>query len=580
MTHGHMRKCLSILTEPTGMERAGFYFILGIMCVVIWAYPYVLTFDGAAHAANARIIVELLTGECPVAARLFQLNPHILPNWTGHAFMAALIYTGLPASVAEKILFTLCLLLTATGFRMLVRTAKGNPLLSWPVLTLSLGGFLTGGAYNYMLGVGLGFIFLALYIDHRIPPRAARLVGISLLLVLIWLSHIIAFLMCGLFVMIHELLLWRHAHKIDSGNQSLPASLGLHIRKNSGMILAFLPAMMLTVYYLSLSFSQVKVDYGDSIGKGLNLLYLVSLYDFVRDYTAPDMWQFTAMLLLGAVSLFFLGKQIVSRTTTGTIESAALICAFSLWAMSFFTQSAVNGGWLLDARLRTLGWCFAFLTLGLSGTHTRNQFFAYVCILLAAINIIDFSGSARRTQEIYRALTKDMPAITDHSLIYTLNLPGAPATPIWAYGTIPRYLSLDKKCTYDLSNYEASLDYFPVRYRTNIVAETLYQLPYFKDRDVNLLAWLKMDNVSRTKFEERTGLKIDYVFQLGDAGRMLAYTDFASENIRLYHEKYAAGFYKAIRTDVLKGFEPIHRFTYRDQAPFTIFKRSGTNYKE
>ncbi len=132
-----------------------------------------------------------------------------------------------------------------------------------------------------------------------------------------------------------------------------------------------------------------------------------------------------------------------------------------------------------------------------------------------------------------------------------------------------------------MNNYEAVVDSFPIRYKNDIVQRTIYEMPpYFQDKDVHLLGIVKMDNISRKKFETETGLIINYIFLFNSIEKMPPPEKEVVENNRLYYEKYAKAFRHALKTDILDEFETVHRLTINNQQVLSVLKRSETNYKK
>lgn len=554
------------------LERIGYFCVLLVMAGFIWSAPYILTGDGSSHALNARIIVDLLTGECDIAQEIFRINPHILPNWTGHAFMVALIYGGLSALVAEKIVFMLAFVLMAVGFRALVLAAKGEPMLSWPILPLALNSVLTLGFYNYQLGVGIGCLALANYLTLRNKPNSPLFIfSLSLLLLAVWFSHIIAFLGCSLFILVNELFLLRAAFRFHVEKISIAG----YLRRNIGLAIAFLPALVLTINYLLTSFIRVEVDYTGMMPGKMSLLYIIALYDFISDFSQADIQHTGIMLVLGASSLLFIGYYLVRRTAISRIAAVALVCTSILWGMSFATQLSFKGGWLLDIRLRMLGWQFAFLALSLMVSRRQHaSFFVYVSILLAFFNTSTLARSVDKTTALREKLAPVMSSIGDGDLVYSLETPIEALPTIRGYESVRLYWMLDKKCTYDLNNYEAAYDYFPVRYKTDLVASTLYR-PFSRldDRSPYFIGAPKMDNISRREFEKLSGLKVTHVIQFGDVQNPPPAQSNSAPAAQTYIKKHGAEFYNSVRRDVLDGFSLVKRVDPSGGQPITVFKR-------
>jgi hypothetical protein len=559
------------------LETIGYYIALAILAGATWIYPFVFSDDGTVHAVNAQLITHLLKGDCPAASLLYRFNPFIVPNWTGHAVMAALIYGGATTVFAEKFLFSLCILTGALGFRYLLRVTGGNPILSWPLLGLSINIFLLAGVYNYTLGIGISFFILAWYLKRR-QREAGFTALLALLLTLNWFSHIIAFLFTGMFILMHEIMLMLR-HVRGRGIMS-------YIRDNLFMVAAFLPALALTAIYFLTPYKVQNIDYGNIVNDGLNGIYILTLFDFLPNFEKVTFQQTGSLMILGLLSIASLAWTLMSSLKTHKVltpfATLLLLCVLILWLLSFFFQFSLMGGWLLDMRLRMLGWYMLFLTLSqIEMNKTQEHGFIYISILIAFFNLSFFVHHAKTTSAVVSTIRANMPQISDNSVVLTLDIPPPPSTLASATSSLSGHLLSDKKCVVDINNYEASLDYFPLRFKDDKVVSLLYQKPvHDKMRHTDLASMIKMDGVSMQKFKTKSGITVDYLFVIGNSHGLKDYSLAKSPDYAAYYLAHEHEYAIALQNDVYKDREMAYEFRYGNQDFFRLFRHSETNYKK
>jgi len=170
--------------------------IIIFACLPIWAVGDFINQDGSPHLYNAYIIIELLRDN-PAFAEFYALNPAPIPNLSGHYLLAILLFIFSPP-VVTKIMVTLTFagLIAAVGwlrFQIVGREGLTTAFLIGAVLAFNWMWFL--GFYNFIIGV-IGFAFtLGLYWRWRQILNLPRSLILSALIVIIFFSHLISFVM-------------------------------------------------------------------------------------------------------------------------------------------------------------------------------------------------------------------------------------------------------------------------------------------------------------------------------------------------------------------------------------------------
>jgi hypothetical protein len=168
----------------------------------VWGVRYFVNHDGSSHLYAAHVIHELIVGNS-FFENVFTLNTLAVPNSSGHWLIAALVSVLSPVLVT-KVMMTLTLGAVVASIMWLRRSVEGG---SEPLLTVLLA-FSIGtnwlwiqGTYNYILATALSAFTLGLFYRWREGMTVVRTVALSLLLLLVYESHLVSFVVLagGLF---------------------------------------------------------------------------------------------------------------------------------------------------------------------------------------------------------------------------------------------------------------------------------------------------------------------------------------------------------------------------------------------
>ncbi|HXH70377.1 MAG TPA: hypothetical protein VNI60_08615 [Pyrinomonadaceae bacterium] len=174
-----------------------FYLLLtAFACLPIWSVELFINQDGSPHLYNAYIIFELLKNN-PNITQIYALNPVPIPNLTGYLLLTGLLIFFSAATVTKLIVtFTFAAFVAAVGwlrFQTAGREDLTTSLLLGAALAFNWMWFL--GFYNFIIGE-VGFIFtLGLYYQWRENLNFRRSFVLSFLLIFVFFSHLISFLM-------------------------------------------------------------------------------------------------------------------------------------------------------------------------------------------------------------------------------------------------------------------------------------------------------------------------------------------------------------------------------------------------
>jgi len=157
----------------------------------IWLFTYFPSQDGPAHLNSVAVLMALEGGQGGgVLEAFYTAQWRVSTNQLGFLLLQGL-GSFLPLLVAEKVLLSLYAVGLPLATLTAIRWARGNPyaaLLSFPlVFTLPL----YMGFYNFCLSLPLFVLCVGLYFAFSLRPSWGRGVALSLLLVVLYLTHVV-----------------------------------------------------------------------------------------------------------------------------------------------------------------------------------------------------------------------------------------------------------------------------------------------------------------------------------------------------------------------------------------------------
>ena len=165
-------------------------------CLPIWSVENYFNQDGSPHLYNAYILLELFKGN-PAFTQVFEFNSFSIPNSSGHYLLTLLLLFFSPNTVTKimaTVLFTTFVAAVGWLRKQVVEDESSDFLISLLIgAALSFNWMWFLGFYNFIIGV-IGFTFtLGLYWRWREHLSFFRSVVLSVLLIVVFFSHLISF---------------------------------------------------------------------------------------------------------------------------------------------------------------------------------------------------------------------------------------------------------------------------------------------------------------------------------------------------------------------------------------------------
>jgi hypothetical protein len=416
-----------------------------LYALLFWVVRYVPTQDGPSHLANAAVLADVVSSG-PEAYYYVAWRP--LPNWTYYA-AAAPMTLALGPAVGEKILLTVYLLAFAAAVVALARAAGATTAAGvLAALPLALSYPFHMGFFNYMLGAAAALAALAFYVQNRgrVGWRAASVP--VLLAIFAYFCHLLA-----------ALLLLGMVYVAALGAAVVPAwRAGVPLRRRLAFLGALLAGAVLPAWFL-LTAPRGEYVWG-RVTERLALFGegwpLISFGPGQR----PLGWLAAALLGAAVVGII----RAAARRRLGAPRAQLATVAAALFVVYLFAPEEAAGGSVVAGRLLPLVFALVFVAAPDGAGRRARAALTAAAAAFALVAWADVGYYYLRWDRELRSLEAADPYLRPGAptvfIDYTEYRPGEvrPAFHAGAYYAL-------RVGVLDLANYEAELDYFPVRFK-------------------------------------------------------------------------------------------------------------------
>lgn len=442
-------------------------FLFGILLLVgaVLLPSAFVTHDGPSHLYNAHIINQILFTEGSIFEQFHILNLNFLqPNLLGYVPLC-LFQLIMPFLWAEKMTVVLYVLLFAFGFRYLLKQHSSNA--DWYALLLFPFVFnvvLFWGFFNFLIALGLGFYLLGYYEKSRSSSARYSWLLLCLLSLVIFYSHALVFVFCGVYVFIREI------HTLFSNRSRNPGAIGEMVLKASFLI----PGALLFLAYL---IRQSNPDSGGKVasdpGKRLSGLILnpesISFTGYSEGaYVVPI---FLLLMVLGGIKLWHDHK---NKTSLWSVSFLVMLFFF---LATLFTPEEAGGGSVIVPRLNLV--FFLFFLAWISRQELKRAvkwligIYLVFSLALFVLRIQFIQAAALQSRHV---MENSSPYMEKNTLIGSIhNKPVSRFVGTYQIHTyfdimanVDLYAALENGCL-SLHNYEAhmprEISYFPISWR-------------------------------------------------------------------------------------------------------------------
>ncbi len=178
-------------------ETVLFWVVVLAHLLPIWAFRYFPTQDGPAHLSSS-IILKDIGSPGTRYHEFFEVREEPLPNWTAHLLLAGLMFI-FPALIAEKLLLSIYVLGFAYALRLFCGYfVPGSRSCALVGLLFLYNRCLWLGFYNWNLSLALCLFVLAFWLRRRDRADLFTAAALSLLTVILFLTHLVGFLIVAI----------------------------------------------------------------------------------------------------------------------------------------------------------------------------------------------------------------------------------------------------------------------------------------------------------------------------------------------------------------------------------------------
>ena len=176
------------------LPRALFWVAIVALLLPLVLVNYFPSCDGPAHVLNASLLDRMLLQGDVQLRYWFTLNPVVVPNWSGHLILIALL-RFLPGPVAERVLIAIYVIAFLPAFRYMLRgLTRDTQGLEFLALPLVYNMHLYWGFYNFCIALVVYLLLLGLFLRSDGAWSSVRMSAFAGLAMLLYLSHGLMFL--------------------------------------------------------------------------------------------------------------------------------------------------------------------------------------------------------------------------------------------------------------------------------------------------------------------------------------------------------------------------------------------------
>ena len=494
--------------------------LAAIALIPVWTFKYFPTTDGGAHVANADVLHQYFRPAGAAYRQYYELNPLPLPNSLGH-FVLALLMFVLPPLVAEKLFISAYVLLLPLSIRyaaIAIRRSAGW--LAFLAVPLSLNWIFHQGFYNFLISVAVFFFLLGYWLRRRETMNARRAVVLGLLGLLLYAGHLLSItLACAAIFILTSWFTAAQAYRLRrQGKLSWPAMMPGIASRGLLTFAGLLPAIALVAWFQLRGYAGKPDKLQIAIFKTTfwkDLFSLPIMISYRARYEQPLALALVALLLLLIVGAI-LHK---IRRQNWTRRDGLLFIPLAFSALYFTRGDQASGQLFIPQRLiffidLTLILFLAAQTFPMWVRRGVVGVSAILAIALTTAHWPAYRGYNEQMDEFLEAAERIEAQSTFLPLVMSpRGLPlvvdpgGLRSQPFFSAAG---YAAVNRQAI-DLRNYEAGLNYFPIRYRDDV--NPYKKLAILRGKEVGLD--LVPQRIDLARYMASTRGRVDYVVLWG-----------------------------------------------------------------
>lgn len=451
-----IRHSLTRIYQAAGKyEPAFFYLLLLINTLPVLLFKNFPTVDGPAHLYNTRLILDLLQNPDSGLSDFLMFNPHLNPNLIGHVLLGAFMLF-LPALVAEKVVLLVYLILFPVAFRYLLSVLRiKETWLVYFVFPFTYSFMFFYGFYNFHLGLVFFFFTLGFWIRTMQKGFSWRVcIGLALLSMMVFFSHLFVFAM--LLLTIGIINMSAVSDLLSNNSVHRKAVFNTWLRQ----LLILLPGIILTIIYF------VTHPPGNGVSEYTSWSEIWLMIKHVQpakgvDYIKEDIftkWIFFLFVLITGYHLINRIRKLKKPVTRQSFIWGILVVLLFL-ALKLVPNTVGGNFGFVSSRLLVFFFLFLIVFLATLRTPLWLKIIAFVIINYANIGLLNvYVHATEKNSAIVEQVIAASALIEPYSTVYPIY-----SSNDWLFTHVSNYLGIDTPMIIT-KNYEASLDYFPLKW--------------------------------------------------------------------------------------------------------------------
>ena len=329
------------------------------LCLPVISVTYVPLVDYPNHLARAFILYNY--SEVPIYQATYHRVLEPIPNLAIDLIVPFML-PFIDILVAGKIFLLLTILLFITGCHQLGKAIHGRP--TWlvlPCLFFFYNSMLLYGFVNFMVGIGLFCVTVALRLRMRGRWTKSGLLKLTLLSLLACLAHLSAYAFVALtFVVVTA---WDY---VNGKERFYPAALSLT---------PLLPPIVSLLVFVTGPETSGCIELNTTSGKLLGMLALILSYNYTLD-------------LLVAAGFLGISIVLVTRIQSLRVNGPVFISGTICVILYLLSPKAMLGGSGIDARYIMPAALLLTLSLKVSAVSRTIKFLLPLLLLLASVRVV------------------------------------------------------------------------------------------------------------------------------------------------------------------------------------------------
>ncbi len=470
-------------------EKYFFVFVSILFLIPVIGNTYFVTVDGPAHLYNASLLKQLWFNNQTFLRSFFEINTQLNSNWINHIW-DCIVGTALPSFLTEKSFLILYILFMPFAFRYLlhsiVEPSAKTKLSSYLIFPFIYSLPLRFGFFNFCFGIPILFFCLGLWLRNNKNYSLKKAIILSLLITLLYFSHLFNFILFGLIVFIYEMI-----------EYFKNKNLSITVTRLKRVLIVSLPAIVFFVLFI---ISNNQYEHKPPVYSE-NKLLIQQLTEIgpVITMNHEDELPYSKIYFYVLCVLFILSIiSFIKNRNQDQNKIAWLITAAVLSIIYFLFPDWISSGGFISIRLLLLFYLLIIVWIGIQEIELKFLIVPIAIILITSFAFLKYHYNLSKpysdyAEEFAAAGTKIETGKTVLPLNYQQNL---------LFTNISNYMGCEKPIVV-LDNYEPAKPHFPLLWKKG---QCIYDIMlHYGNRTPQC--------IDIEKYETATGHKIDYISQ-------------------------------------------------------------------